>query len=136
MMRRTHSDRLSGQYRYRLDRNGTKTSKLPYYDPALHRFIQADTVVPDPNNPQSLNWFTYVNSNPARYFDPKGYKKVGWFPVGNVIVQPKQVYPSPILLVLQMSVLTVHRMRIFAWTFTWSVLLMEYNYPSQHVEMH
>jgi RHS repeat-associated protein len=27
-----------------------------YYDPALMRFVQADTIVPQPGNPQSLNW--------------------------------------------------------------------------------
>src|SRR5690606_6050453 len=31
-----------------------------YYDPALHRFTQADTIVPDPQNPQSLNRYSYV----------------------------------------------------------------------------
>ena len=27
-----------------------------YYDPALGRFIQPDTIVPNPGDPQSLNW--------------------------------------------------------------------------------
>lgn len=45
-----------------------------YYDPALHRFIQADTIVPDPNDPQTLNRFSYVNNNPIRYTDPTGHQ--------------------------------------------------------------
>ncbi len=44
-----------------------------YYDPALHRFIQADTIVPDPNDPQTLNRFSYTNNNPVRYTDPTGH---------------------------------------------------------------
>jgi hypothetical protein len=111
-MRRTHSDRLSGRYTYSLNRNGTKTSELPYYNPRPAPLHSGGYHRPRPQRPPALNQFTYVNHNSVRYFDPTGYKKVGWFPVGNVIVQPKQVCPSPILLVLQMSVLTVHRMSI------------------------
>jgi RHS repeat-associated protein len=44
-----------------------------YYDPALHKFIQADTIVPDPNDPQTLNRFSYVNNNPVKYIDPTGH---------------------------------------------------------------
>jgi RHS repeat-associated protein len=31
-----------------------------YYDPAIGRFISADTIVPDPENPQQLNRYSYV----------------------------------------------------------------------------
>jgi len=44
-----------------------------YYDPALGRFIQADTIVPSPANPQSLNRYAYVLNNPLRYTDPMGH---------------------------------------------------------------
>ena len=43
-----------------------------YYDPAIGRFIQPDTIVPDPADPQSLNRYAYVNNNPVRYADPTG----------------------------------------------------------------
>jgi hypothetical protein len=43
------------------------------YDPALGRFIQADTIVPEPGNPQSLNRYTYVYNNPLTYTDPSGH---------------------------------------------------------------
>jgi RHS repeat-associated protein len=33
-----------------------------FYNPTLGRFIQADTIVPNPGNPQSLNRFSYVNN--------------------------------------------------------------------------
>jgi len=44
-----------------------------YYDPALGRFTQADTIVPEPGNPQSLNRYTYVGNRPLGFVDPSGY---------------------------------------------------------------
>ncbi len=43
-----------------------------YYDAALGRFIQADTIIPDFYNPQDLNRYTYTRNNPVRYTDPSG----------------------------------------------------------------
>ena len=43
-----------------------------YYDPALGRFVQADTIVPEPGNPQALNRYSYVYNNPLKYTDPDG----------------------------------------------------------------
>jgi hypothetical protein len=39
----------------------------------LGRFIQPDSIVPEPGNPQSLNRYSYVLNNPLRYTDPTGY---------------------------------------------------------------
>jgi len=44
-----------------------------YYDPALRRWVQADTLVPEPGDPQSLNRYSYVLNNPLRYTDPTGH---------------------------------------------------------------
>ncbi|MCP4089014.1 MAG: RHS repeat-associated core domain-containing protein [Gammaproteobacteria bacterium] len=44
-----------------------------YYDPALGRFAQADTIVPNPGSAQSLNRYSYSVNNPIRYIDPSGY---------------------------------------------------------------
>lgn len=44
-----------------------------WYDPMLGRFTQADSLVPDPGNPQSLNRYSYVLNNPLRYTDPTGH---------------------------------------------------------------
>jgi len=44
-----------------------------YYDPALRRWVQADTIVPNPQNPQALNRYSYVLNNPLRYTDPTGH---------------------------------------------------------------
>ncbi len=35
-------------------------------------FISADTLVPEPGNPQSLNRYAYVTNNPLKYVDPAG----------------------------------------------------------------
>jgi len=44
-----------------------------YYDPVLGRFIQPDTVLPDPSDPQGLNRYGYVRNNPLRFTDPTGH---------------------------------------------------------------
>jgi RHS repeat-associated protein len=44
-----------------------------WYDSSLGRFIQADTLVPQPGNPQALNRYSYVFNNPLRYTDPTGH---------------------------------------------------------------
>jgi RHS repeat-associated protein len=44
-----------------------------FYSPALGRFLSADTIVPDPSNPQKLNRYTYGLSNPIKYRDPSGH---------------------------------------------------------------
>ncbi len=55
------------------DTNGLYDYRARWYDPALGRFISADTLVPEPGDPQSLNRFSYVNNNPLRYTDPTGH---------------------------------------------------------------
>lgn len=42
-----------------------------WYDPALGRFAQADTIIPD--GVQGLDRYAYVNNNPLRYTDPSGH---------------------------------------------------------------
>jgi len=44
-----------------------------YYDPALGKFISADTLVPDPAAPQAFNRYAYTLGNPLRYTDPTGH---------------------------------------------------------------
>jgi RHS repeat-associated protein len=54
-----------------------------YYDPAIGRFIQADTHSPDVYNPQGLNRYSYVLNNPFRYVDPTGHS--WWDSVKNAV---------------------------------------------------
>ncbi len=42
-----------------------------WYDPALSRFAQADSIVPA--GVQGLDRYAYVNNNPLRYTDPTGH---------------------------------------------------------------
>lgn len=66
-----------------------------YYDPASGRFLSPDTIVQDPNDPQSLNRYAYVRNNPVIFTDPSGNKwKLGnvWDKIGelvkSVLLQP------------------------------------------------
>ncbi|MEW5985320.1 MAG: RHS repeat-associated core domain-containing protein [Chloroflexota bacterium] len=43
-----------------------------YYDPSTGRFISADTLIPQPFNPQAFNRYAYTLNNPVRYTDPSG----------------------------------------------------------------
>ena len=51
------------------------------YDPTIGRFLQADPIIQDPYNTQSLNRYSYVMNNPLSYTDPTGYARLrdGWF---------------------------------------------------------
>ena len=44
-----------------------------FYGHSLGRFTQPDTIIPDPNNPQTLNRYSYVNNNPIKFVDPTGH---------------------------------------------------------------
>lgn len=44
-----------------------------YYVPGLGRFASADTIVPDPGDPQSFNRYSYTLNNPIKYRDPSGH---------------------------------------------------------------
>ncbi len=44
-----------------------------YYDCWLSQFVQPDSIVPQPGNPQSLNRYAYTLNNPLKYTDPTGH---------------------------------------------------------------
>jgi RHS repeat-associated protein len=44
-----------------------------YYSAGLGRFVQQDSWTGQPNMPQSLTRYAYVNRNPQRYTDPTGH---------------------------------------------------------------
>gem|GEM_PF-6638408 len=48
-----------------------------WYDPALSRWLSADTLVPDSNQPQSFNRYSWVRNNPLKFVDPTGHKEDG-----------------------------------------------------------
>lgn len=44
-----------------------------FYVPGIGRFASADTIVPNPANPQSYNRYSYVHNNPLNLTDPTGH---------------------------------------------------------------
>jgi RHS repeat-associated protein len=65
-------------YRYTGQRQQGNANELYYYnarwyDPLVGRFLSADTIVPDPKNPQGLNRYSYGLGNPVKYIDPTGH---------------------------------------------------------------
>jgi len=43
------------------------------YSPSLARFVSADTIIPNPGNPQDLNRYTYARNSPLAYVDADGH---------------------------------------------------------------
>jgi hypothetical protein len=41
--------------------------------PYINHFISADTIIPEPSNPQSWNRYSYAVNNPIKYNDPDGH---------------------------------------------------------------
>jgi RHS repeat-associated protein len=70
-----------------------------WYDPALGRFIQADTIVPEPGSAKSYDRYMYVNNNPVRYTDPSGHiipDEIDWpWDRGYKPATPKAPTPTP-----------------------------------------
>jgi RHS repeat-associated protein len=68
---------LTTDYGYTGQRNeaglGLMDYNARYYDPALGRFVSADTIVPDTENPQNWNRYAYAGNNPVLYVDPTGH---------------------------------------------------------------
>jgi RHS repeat-associated protein len=44
-----------------------------FYSPYLNRWLQPDSIVPEPGNPQALNRYAFVYNNPLKYIDPSGH---------------------------------------------------------------
>jgi RHS repeat-associated protein len=53
---------------------GLYNYKARFYDPYITHFLQPDSIVPNPYNPQSLNRYSYALNNPIRYNDPSGHE--------------------------------------------------------------
>jgi len=63
--------RFTGQ---RQDRDmGLYWVNARWYDSQLGRWIQPDTIVPNPGDPQALNRYSYCLNNPLKYTDPDGH---------------------------------------------------------------
>jgi len=62
-----------------------------FYDSALGRWISADTLVPDPGSPQSLNRYSYVYNSPLGFIDSSGH--LPWW-VNYLLWQAAMTYGS------------------------------------------
>jgi len=65
---------------HRMNNTGTNDLGLiymnaRYYMPEIGRFISADTIVPEPGNPQSYNRYSYTRNNPMNFTDPTGHRE-------------------------------------------------------------
>jgi len=78
----------TGQYSYTAD-FGLMFYNARWYDPALGRFAQADTILPDQYNPQSWDRYAYSYNNPILYTDPSGHDPNPWLPweFNTIVVQ-------------------------------------------------
>ncbi|MCE9646910.1 MAG: DUF11 domain-containing protein [Chloroflexi bacterium] len=52
---------------------GLMDYKARFYSPYITHFSQPDSIVPDPQNPQAYNHYSYGLNNPIRYNDPTGH---------------------------------------------------------------
>jgi len=63
----------TGQRQLDAGMGGLMDYKARFYSPALGRFAQPDSLIPDPANPQAWNRYSYAFNNPVRYNDPSGH---------------------------------------------------------------
>ena len=77
---RVNSGSVNLHYKYTGQEEDAETGlyfyNARYYDPAIGRFISADSIVPNPGDPQDLNRYTYAGNNPLIYIDPTGHFKL------------------------------------------------------------
>jgi RHS repeat-associated protein len=70
-----------------------------YYHVGLGRWTAADTIVPQPGSPQSLNRYSYCGNSPVVFVDPTGHVP-WWFiillggPIGGGVVTGKLLYDA------------------------------------------
>jgi len=73
----TQAGTTSTSYTYTGQYSDSYINLLDYgsrrYDPELGRFIQPDSIVPDPSNSQAYDRYAYTFNNPVRYNDPTGH---------------------------------------------------------------
>ena len=59
-----------------IDRSGLYQFGARYYDPNVGRFISPDPLFGSPDDPQSLNPYSYVLNSPVNFVDPTGLKQM------------------------------------------------------------
>ena len=89
--------RFTGQYHEQGLPGGEGLSfyNARWYDAQVGVFISADTLVPSPLAPQTLNRYAYAGGNPLRWIDPTGHMQADPDNGYRTRSQPKVVWPSP-----------------------------------------
>lgn len=76
-----------------------------WYDPALGRFVQADTIIPQADAPIAYDRYAYVAGNPINHTDPTGhfcdeegncYDSQGWHAAQGYNFTNKYIYKKKI----------------------------------------
>ncbi len=67
------------------------------YDPALARWVQPDTIIPQPGSPMAWDRYAYSSNNPVNYTDPTGH--FPWVPLAIGAVAALYMYTSSIGLI-------------------------------------
>ena len=63
-----------------------------YYDPVMHKFLNADGLISTGQGLLGNNMYAYCNNNPVMYVDPTG--EVGWLAIALVVVVAAVVLTS------------------------------------------
>ncbi len=74
----------TGQYSYTSD-FGLMFYNARWYDSALGRFAQADTMVPGAGNSQAWDRYAYANNDPVKYSDPSGHCPICYAIAGGIV---------------------------------------------------
>ena len=72
-----------------------------WYDPALGRFVQPDTLVPQPGDAADWDRFAYVRNNPLKLVDPDGHCPTPPESMGRTLcialfIAPDSIYAGPL----------------------------------------
>ena len=65
-----------------------------YYDPTLGRFLQADSLIANVFQPQTINPYAYVLNNPLKYTDPTGHEPI-FIPIDRFPNRPQPEERNP-----------------------------------------
>gem|GEM_PF-925064 len=103
------------------------------YDPKLARFMQEDTYRGDPNDPLSLNLYTYVSNNPLVYVDPTGHRPQWLDHAMNAVGSAVSHTASYVGDKISDSASYVGEKTSAAWNYTVDAVSSGYNYASNQV---
>ncbi|TAL35972.1 MAG: hypothetical protein EPN93_09235 [Spirochaetes bacterium] len=87
--------------------------KARFYDPAVGRFVSADTIMPDAKDTQAFSRYAYVKNNPMINADPTGHLFVLFHAMVTLIAYP---VIAPALIAKSIANIIKHPMDWKAWT--------------------